>query len=215
MPSGFKTWRNANGQHQFRRILALYSARDPTVYKEITMGLRLPGQESANFFFVTTSFHDRQLLGNHPIVYPELGAFLANRLSITKSRLVGFVFMPSHIHLILDIEGSLLSEFMRDFKKFTAQKSLSQFAINGRLWQERYDRFALNNYKILSTKLNYIHQNPVKAGLADSPISWYWSSARDYVSEESGPLSIWKEWAWLPNRQVTATLKTRRNAKWA
>ena len=103
--------------------------------------------------------------------------------------------MPSHIHLLLEIDGLLLSGFMRDFKKFTAQKSLAQFAVNGKLWQDGYDRFPLNNYNTLTIKLNYIHQNPVKAALVDSPIGWYWSSARDYLSDEPGPLPIWKGWA--------------------
>jgi putative transposase len=35
---------------------------------------------------------------------------------------------------------------------------------------------------------NYIHQNPVKAGLADNPEDWEFSSAVDYAGKRSGTL---------------------------
>jgi putative transposase len=158
------------------------------------MGLRLQGQESASFFFVTTSFWRHKWLGEKNGIYQLLAGSLRNRLETTGARLIGYVLMPSHLHLILGLEGRLLSDFMRDFKKFTAQKSLAAYAENGKLWQERYDRFALNNRKTLATKLNYIHDNPVRANLVTRPEDWLWSSARDYLTDEKGPLPVWKGW---------------------
>jgi len=39
----------------------------------------------------------------------------------------------------------------------------------------------------------YIHNNPVRAGLCKDPEEWAWSSAREWVKEGSGPLSIDRE----------------------
>jgi len=36
----------------------------------------------------------------------------------------------------------------------------------------------------------YIHENPVRAGLCEAPEAWAWSSAREWAQEGSGPISI-------------------------
>jgi putative transposase len=102
--------------------------------------------------------------------------------------------MPSHIHLVLKINGKILSSFMRDFKKYTAQKALSSLTINGILWQYRYNRVAIWSEKILLDKIKYIHNNPVKAGLCEQPERWFWSSAADYAGRIEGPVKVWLDW---------------------
>ncbi len=129
-----------------------------------------------------------------PGVYELLAESIVNRLLKTDSKLLGYVLVPSHVHMILLINGELLSAFMRDFKKFTAQKSLKHLREEGKLWQERYDRVAIINPKILLIKLNYIHDNPVIAKLVSKPEDWYWSSASDYFREKEGPLPVWRDW---------------------
>jgi putative transposase len=39
-------------------------------------------------------------------------------------------------------------------------------------------------------KLRYIHRNPVKRGLVESPELWQWSSFRWYLCGEEGPVRI-------------------------
>ncbi len=159
------------------------------------MGLRLKNQDFASCFFVTTVFHHHKKLGEVQGVYEALAESINNRLKNIDSKLIGYVFMPSHIHMILLIDGLLLSAFMRDFKKFTAQKSLKHLREQNSLWQNRYDRVALINLKILLIKLNYIHDNPVRAGLVSKPEDWYWSSASDYFTENVGSLPVYKDWS--------------------
>jgi len=144
---------------------------------------------------MTTSFSNKRPLGNENGVYRLLSESLQNRLEITSSLLIGYVLMPSHIHLILFIDGKPLTGFIRDFKKYTAQKSLANYSENGKLWQDRYDRQALNSIKTLITKLNYIHTNPVRVGLVKVSTDWFWSSAKDYYTDGLGPLPVWKGWA--------------------
>jgi len=47
-----------------------------------------------------------------------------------NSILFGYVFMPSHLHLLLWIDDNKLSEFMKDFKKFVSQKVFKDIGIN-------------------------------------------------------------------------------------
>ena len=158
------------------------------------MGLRLKNQEYGNCFFVTTSFKNHHPLGNIKGVYEALAEALNYRVLKTKSKLIAYLFMPSHIHLLLIINGKTLSNFMRDFKKYTAQKSLSGLCSTRSVWQSRYDRQAIWNYDLLETKLEYIHNNPVKAGLVNMPDKWYYSSAGDYIGRTDNPVMVWKDW---------------------
>jgi len=158
------------------------------------MGRRLANQDSAEYFFITTSFVNRQTYGNIEGVYDILGEALNFRADRTKAKVMAYVFMPSHIHLVLKINGKQLSSFMRDFKKFTAQSSLASLIHKGKIWQDRFDRVAIWNDDILSQKVNYIHNNPVKAGLVGNSEKWRWSSAADYLGRRDGPVKVGTNW---------------------
>jgi REP element-mobilizing transposase RayT len=158
------------------------------------MGLRFKNQKYGECFFVTTSFADHQPLGNFAGVYEILATAVNFQLKETNSKLIAYVFMPSHIHLVLVIKGFLLADFMRDFKKYTSQKTLREYSISYKIWQDRYDRQVIWSEKILRAKIEYIHNNPVKAGLVEASHNWHWSSADDYIKRTNGPLEIWKEW---------------------
>jgi putative transposase len=159
------------------------------------MGLRFPQQIYGTGFFVTTSFRDRQKLGLVDGMYEALADSLIFYSDKYKARILGYVFMPSHIHLVLYIEDGNLSNFMRDLKKFVAQKAAKDLAIGkGSIWMPRYDRVVIFSENVLRTKLNYMHNNPVKAGLAVSPESWFWSSAGDYLRRGCSPIPVYIDW---------------------
>jgi putative transposase len=159
------------------------------------MGLRFKNQNLGEWFFVTTSFHRHQRFGDVPGVYRVLGESLTFCLEKYGALLPGYVFMPTHIHLLLIVEGRLLSDFMRDFKKYVAQKGILDCGVtNPPVWQSRYDRADVHSEKQFRRKLGYIHRNPVKAGLVSDEETWQWSSARCYTSESESPVPVWKGW---------------------
>ncbi len=158
------------------------------------MGLRFKEQEYGDCFFVTTSFHQSKSFGNIEGVYDILAESLNFRLQKTNSVLPAYVLMPSHIHLLLLLDGKHLASFMRDFKKYTSQKHLISLCESNSVWQPRYNRQAVWSMDVLRTKINYIHNNPVKAGLVDSPDKWRYSSAPSYLLGDSGPVNVFTEW---------------------
>jgi REP element-mobilizing transposase RayT len=169
------------------------------------MGLRFEGQKYGECFFITTSFLDRKPLGNIKGVYEILAESLNFRVEKSGARLLSYVFMPSHIHLVLLIEGKILPGLMRDFKKYTAQKHLIKLCKSNPIWQPRYGRQAIWSEKILQTKINYIHNNPIKAGLVDSIEDWQYSSAADYLGRDNGPVVVWKNWHKLTVRSHSSS----------
>jgi hypothetical protein len=61
-------------------------------------------------------------------------------------------------------------------------------AERGELWQARFFDRALRSVKEYNDKVEYIHLNAVKAGLAERPEDWPWSSVREYsgsIQEEA------------------------------
>lgn len=92
-----------------------------------------------------------------------------------------YVFMPNHVHLLvhpLD-ENYNISNFCKAIKQSTSLKARSNGWISTRLWEAGggYDR---NVTRARSRKfmMNYIHQNPVIAGLSEESLDHKWSSAK-------------------------------------
>lgn len=135
-------------------------------------------------------------------------------LSEHQSELIAFVIMPSHIHLILMKAGESISNFMRDFKKYTSTKIRKLLEANGyteiverlrlnsngyknqtfKLWMNRFDDVIVLNDFLLKTKVNYIHYNPVKAGLVLKMKDWKYSSARNYLLEDHSIIEVNTKW---------------------
>jgi putative transposase len=118
-----------------------------------------------------------------------------------------YVIMTNHIHMIVNTdEPFLLKDVIRDLKKFTSKKILEQiqeepesrrewmlsiFALNAgkkhsdfRFWQEGNHAIELFSEKFVWEKVNYIHNNPVKAGFVKNPEEWLYSSAAWYYGLE-------------------------------
>jgi putative transposase len=119
-------------------------------------------------------------------------------------RLLAYVIMPHHLHLVVQPSSKgNISEIMRDFKKHTAREIIERLEKEGRaevldvfcnaaaryhpnenrkyqVWEDRFDDVALYSEKVLRAKIDYIHNNPVRGGLADSPTEYLYSSARNY-----------------------------------
>ena len=43
-------------------------------------------------------------------------------------------------------------------------------------------------------KVKYIHRNPVRRGLVDTPAEWAWSSFLNYLTGEPGPVEVESSW---------------------
>jgi putative transposase len=159
------------------------------------MGLRLPNQHFASCFFVTTSFSQHQRLGDIPGFYDKLTESICFCLRKYDAQMAAYVLMPTHIHLLMFIDGKHLGGFMRDLKKYVAQKVAPDIGVQAMpLWQARYDRVAILSDEVFQVKMDYIHNNPIKAGLSTRQEDWRWSSASDYLTDTAGPIPVHKGW---------------------
>jgi putative transposase len=120
--------------------------------------------------------------------------------------LFAYVIMSNHVHFIARSNKLPLQDIIRDFKKYTSVEIIKQIQDNpnesrknwmlwifgsaGRhnpnnthfqLWQQEYHAIELYSNAVIDTKINYIHQNPVRAGIVVNPEDYLHSSARNYL----------------------------------
>ncbi len=129
---------------------------------------------------------------------------------LTKSQRIyvyGFVIMSNHFHLIWQMMGDhQRSDVQRDFLKYTGQQILKtmhkqqseilkDLLVNAKdrkhqVWERNSLGVPLWSPEVFRQKLDYIHNNPVKAGLCKLPEDYKYSSARFYEKNE-------KDWVFL------------------
>ena len=113
--------------------------------------------------------------------------------------------MSNHLHLIVSAKENNLSDILRDFKKFTSKPIIKAIQDNEhesrkawmlelfkkageansrnseyQFWRQDNQPKELYSSAFVFQKLNYIHNNPVEAGIVDKPEEYLYSSARDY-----------------------------------
>jgi len=123
---------------------------------------------------------------------PEIARMVQGALlhfDAERYRLLAWVVMPNHAHVLFEpMNGWSMADIVASWKKFTARgisdwrntrerQSPDWPPWSSRVWHREYwDRYMRNEYHFQQT-VRYIHQNPVKAGLAPKAEDWPWSSA--------------------------------------
>ena len=121
-------------------------------------------------------------------------------------RVLGYVVMPEHVHLllteppkgnpskILQVLKQKVSAGLRKGRKTSPKQLALRFpeAQTDELhfWQRRFYDFNVWSEKKLWEKLNYMHRNPVERKLVRHPKDWPWSSWSHYEKREEGLLRI-------------------------
>jgi putative transposase len=168
------------------------------------MGKRRIYDQERHAHFVTFScYRRRRLLDDDRAKRILLGTFNA-QLRRFSGRCIGFVVMPNHVHAIVWFPRTgCLSEFMKQWKRTSSLrirqlfdctlKAYGQSIANSAVWQAKYYSFNLFSSAKIEEKLNYMHLNPVRAGLVNDAGDWRWSSARYYQFGRSVGVKV----AWI------------------
>ena len=104
-----------------------------------------------------------------------------------RYRLHGWVIMPNHVHVLVTPLGDhSLSGVVHSWKSYTATQANKLLGRSGPFWHADYfDRF-MRDEDHFATTLEYIHLNPVKAGLCADPRNWEWTSYHAWDSHGGG-----------------------------
>jgi len=136
------------------------------------------------YFFVTTSVA-RHVPALSPAERDICLVELARVRTQRKFSVFAYVVMPSHARLLLWTVESLLPRLMRDCKSASGFAIAKARCTKGAIWQPRYFDFILRRSSDFGKKFEYIHANPVVAGLVPHAEEWLWSSAAFYTKKSA------------------------------
>jgi REP element-mobilizing transposase RayT len=119
-----------------------------------------------------------------------------------------WVIMSNHIHLLSRSETGELSNTIRDFKKYTSKLIIETINNNNesrkewmlrlfshaakrqnkkgefQVWTHENHAMEISSNAFIAEKVEYIHNNPVRAGIVKNSFEYLYSSARNYADEE-------------------------------
>ena len=99
-------------------------------------------------------------------------------------KLISYCLMSNHVHLLLKTGTKEPSFFMRRINSMYARYFNSKYQCIGHLFQGRYFSNLINNVIELLEVSRYIHLNPVRAKMVDSPEKYMWSSYNKIVLDK-------------------------------
>jgi len=179
------------------------------------MGDKRPHRKRVKHFLVAGHFHEltfscyrRKPLLTNDIWRERLARSIDRACRLEQFRLIAFVFMPEHVHLLVlpMMEQANVSRLLAQIKQ-PFSKQIKQILIEHeatlldaltvrerpgkhcfRFWQEGpgFDR-NLFNPDTVEASIEYIHLNPVKRMLCRNAVEWKWSSARFYLDRTVDP----------------------------
>ncbi len=111
----------------------------------------------------------------------KLVAGSLHHLDNVKYLLDAFCIMPNHVHLVCtplqEADGIYfsMSKIMHSLKRHTARHANQVLNRVGDFWEhENYDHYARDEAEFQRI-VNYVLNNPVKAGFVKAPEEWKWS----------------------------------------
>lgn len=126
-----------------------------------------------------------------------------------------WVLMTNHMHLVCRVNPPFtLSDFMRDFKKYTSKQIINAIEQNAesrrdwllhrfsiaavltrrakmyKVWTDDNHAIYLEDKVPLFQKIDYVHNNPVKQEIVDEAHHYCFSSACDYAGSHRGLVKL-------------------------
>lgn len=163
---------------------------------------------TSDIYFVTMTVTNWIDVFTRP-VYKHIIIDSLNYCSAKKGlNIHAWVLMTNHLHLLISSEQNI-SDILRDFKKYTSKQltqnisenisesrkewllnlfgyaaSIDKKVKHYKFWQEGNNIQPIYSESYCKQKLDYIHQNPVKAEIVNCPEDYRYSSANDYMGNK-------------------------------
>ncbi|WP_428234707.1 REP-associated tyrosine transposase [Gracilimonas sp.] len=159
--------------------------------------------ESHEPYFVSSTLLEELPLFSKPQVAQVLLEKFMVLQNMRSVKVYAYVIMPNHFHAV--VQGEQLSKKLRLTKSYVARQILEVLKRNGhtrwlqklkeckrsykrqrtyQVWEEGLHPKQLSTTKMMAQKIEYIHQNPLKAGWVNAPDDWRCSSAGNYLGRE-------------------------------
>ncbi len=149
----------------------------PKLKREVELRKRLATYEDAG--------HGKCWLGQARVAEMVQGAL--QHFDGARYRMLAWCVMPNHVHVLIEsMPGWPLANVVHAWKSFSANRANELLGRTGAFWfRDYYDRY-IRDARHFAKAMDYIEQNPVKAGLVAMPKLWPFSSAGKRVVGAKG-----------------------------
>ncbi len=175
------------------------------------MSKRLNSEDFPNILhFVTLNVRDRRQAFKRPEYAKMILELLRFECDRHPACLVAYVVMPDHLHFLFGPEDGKVSSFLARFKpnatrnldklasEYSRTKEQLWLASKGKreLWQDGKYSLPVYSAKWIEEKIDYIHQNPVRKKITESPADYQWSSYAAYHprADSKPPVTVDLDW---------------------
>ena len=95
-------------------------------------------------------------------------------------KLIAFVMMPDHIHLIIQLgENKPLRAAIESLTKFVDREYQLRCKNRVKLWQKNYYKHVIEDRRSLEKHIRYVVENPIRKGFVENICSWPFSIIRE------------------------------------
>lgn len=172
------------------------------------MGFAYQVKDQCAIHFVTFTVHQWADVFTRPAYVDVLLESLSYCQKEKGLEIFSWVVMSNHCHLIVRAKNENLSDVIRDFKKFTSKNIYKAIEANPHesrkdwllkvlsfedriwFWEEGYHGEEIYTQEFFDSKIDYIHQNPVRAGIVEKEEEYLNSSAGEIYGIREGKLLL-------------------------
>jgi len=145
--------------------------------KKDMVRLRRYKSENTPFFITTLTYRNQKFFLNK-----DRAEVVIDYIYRAKERMINyllaFVIMPEHLHLLIVPKNEYsISQIMLFIKKGSSRIIHIKEDTSGHLWSKRFFDKGIRSEQELLKTIEYIHNNPVKAGLVKEARDYLFSSA--------------------------------------
>ena len=132
-------------------------------------------------YHVISRGNQRQKIYKDDLDYQRFETLLGEVLKRHSLTLYGYVLMPNHFHLLLEVGRVPLPKAMQVLLYRYTRRHNQRYRKSGHLFQGRYTAILCDRDSYLMELIRYLHLNPVRAGMVSDPGRYRWSSHEAYV----------------------------------
>jgi len=144
------------------------------------------------FYHVITRGNQRQKIFKEPADYNKFLQFLLIYRNRYHYHLNAYVLMGNHVHLLLETGDTPLSKILQGVNQSYTLYFNHKYKTVGHLFQGRYKAILCDREAYLLGLLKYIHENPLRARVAETLDAYPWSSHHAYTGKNN-PLALVSE----------------------
>jgi len=134
-------------------------------------------------FYVTSRADDNRELFKNDADYVSYAGLLKKYKEQYGFKLFAFVFMPTHLHLLIELkEGLSISDIMHDLNSNYIKYFNSRYQKKGHLFQERSKITIAEKENYLLALTSYIHLNPQALDITKNAADYVYSSYSLYLN---------------------------------